>query len=243
MGKLCDKVLCKIKEEKIEPKPRWQFLLKNYFIWTAFAVSVGIGAVAFCVVLDVLTDNDWDVYKYAADNPLERIFLSLPLVWMIALVLFLGLAYYNCKNTKSGYKYGTYVIVGLSIAVSVILGSIFHYYFGMGEKMESLVAENLPFYRKIYSHCSNRKVWLQPEKGLLGGEIVRISNPASFDLEDFGGMLWLIKREKNVFIRGNLPLFEREEVRIIGEQEDDRIFRAIEIRPWKKRCPVPKGGE
>lgn len=242
-NKLCDKVLCKIKEEKIEPKPRWQFLLKNYSIWTAFGISVGIGAVAFCVVLDVLMDNDWDVYQYAIENPMEKIFLSLPFLWILALALFLGIAYYNCKNTKCGYKYETYYIVGLSILGSIILGSIFHYNFGMGEKMEALVAENLPFYRKIYTRCNSRDVWLQPDKGLLGGEIVKISVPTSFDLEDFNGVSWIVKEEKNMLVRGNEPLFEKEEVRIIGEREDDHIFRAVEIRPWKKKCPVPKEKE
>ena len=237
-NKLSQKVLEKIKEEKIEPKPRWQFLLKNCFVWAAFAVSVGIGAVAFCVVLDVLTDNDWDVYQYAIENPMEKIFLSFPFLWIIALILFLGIAYYNCKNTKCGYKYETYYIVGLSILGSVILGSIFHFYFGMGEKMEALVAENLPYYRKIYSRCNNREVWLQPEKGLLGGKIIRISAPTSFDLEDFNGVFWLVKKEKGVLIRGNSPLFEQEDVRIIGEREEEKIFRAVEIRPWKKGCPI-----
>lgn len=237
MKKFCDKVLEKIKEEKIEPHPRWQLLLKDYFIWSAFVVSVVIGAIAFCVILDIFTDNDWDVYRYAIENPMEKIFLSFPFFWIIALVLFLGLAYYNYKNTKGGYKYETYYIVGLSIVGSVILGAIFHYYFGMGEKMEALVAENLPFYKRIYSRCNNREIWLQPEKGLLGGEIIRISTPSSFDLEDFSGMPWVVKKEKNVLIRGNSPLFEKEEVRIIGEKEEDSIFRAVEIRPWKKSCP------
>jgi len=243
MEKLSQKVLEKIKEEKIEPRPRWQFLLKNYSIWTSFVISVGIGAVAFCVTLDILTDNDWDVYRYAIENPMEKIFLSFPFLWIIALMLFLGLAYYNYKNTKGGYKYETYYIVGLSILGSVILGGIFHYYFGMGEKMEALLAENMPFYKKIYSHCKDREVWLQPEKGLLGGEIVRISTPSSFELEDFSGMSWVVKKEKNVLIRGNSSLFEKEEVRIIGEKEEDSIFRAVEIRPWKKSCPDRKEKE
>ena len=36
MDNLGDKVLRKIKEEHIAPKPRWQFLLKDYFIWFLF---------------------------------------------------------------------------------------------------------------------------------------------------------------------------------------------------------------
>lgn len=238
--KLCDKVLEKIKEEKIEPKPRWQFLLKDCFVWIAFAISVVIGAIAFCVILDAFTDNDWDVYKYAIENPLERIMISLPFIWIVVLILFLGLAYYNYKNTKSGYRHEAYVIFGLSIATGIIFGAVFHFGFGMGEKAEDFLAENLPFYNKINSHCSNREVWLQPEKGLLAGEILSVSAPDNFDLEDFSGMSWKIEKNEDVIIRGNSALYEKEEVKIIGEKEKDYIFHAIEIRPWRKGCSARK---
>jgi len=35
-----DNVLHKIKEEKISPKPRWQFLLKNILMWGLGVVSL-----------------------------------------------------------------------------------------------------------------------------------------------------------------------------------------------------------
>jgi len=242
-NKFCDKVLSKIKEEKIEPKPRWRFLLKNYCIWATFAISVIAGALAFCVILDILSDNDWDVYQYAIENPTERIFLSLPFLWILFLALFSVAAYYNCKNTRCGYRHETYYVVGLSVLGSAAVGLILQLNFGMGEKMEALVAENLPCYRKIYTRCNSRTIWLQPDKGLLGGEIVSISDPDSFDLKDFGGLLWVVRKEKNALVRGGKPLFEEEDVRIIGEREGDRIFRAVEIRPWYKKCPIPKEAE
>ena len=55
MTKLSEKVLKEIKEKKIEPAPRWQFLLKDYFVWLSFAASVIIGAIAFCVILYFLS--------------------------------------------------------------------------------------------------------------------------------------------------------------------------------------------
>jgi hypothetical protein len=243
MEKLSNKILQKIKEEKIEPKPRWQFLLKNYAFWAAFGVSVIIGGLAFCVVLGILVDNDWDIYRLAAENPGKKIFLSLPFLWILALVLFLAAAFYYCKRTKCGYRYEVYSIIGLSILGSVILGSIFHFSFGMGREMEALVAEKVPYYQKFYSPCNDRILWLQPEKGLLAGEIIKISSPNSFDLKDFNDSFWVVKKDEDTFVLENEPLFEEEEVRIIGKQEEEKVFRAKEIRPWKKKCPVAEKGK
>lgn len=243
MGELSNKVLEKIKEKKIEPKPRWQFLLKKYFIWTSFVLSVLIGAIASCIIADVFFDNDWDIYKYAADNPLQKIIISIPFIWFGVLVLFLALAYFNYKHMKSGYKYEAYAILGLSIITSVVLGLFLNFYFGAGEKVDALLVEHVPFYIKISSHCNNKEVWMQPEKGLLAGRIVRIARPDNFDLEDFNGLLWTVKESRNIFMHANSPLVEREEVKIIGEKEADGLFRALEIRQWRKGCMTSEDKE
>ncbi len=240
MAKLCDKVLCKIKEEKITPRPRWQFLLKNYFVWTVFAFSVAVGAISFCVILDFLADNDLDVYRYAVENPIETIVISLPVVWIIALLFFLWLAYYNYKHTREGYRHETYAIFGLSIVASIVLGSFLHFALGAGEKVEGFLADNLPFYEKINSHCSNKEIWLQPEKGLLVGSIIGMPALKGFILKDPNDVVWEIEKNEGVIIRGKAPLYENEEVKIIGDREDDRVFHAIEIRPWKKGCQTRK---
>lgn len=240
MENLGDKVLRKIKDERIAPKPRWQFLLKNYFVWAIFAFSVIVGAFSFCVILDFLADNDWDVYRYAVKNPIETIIISLPLIWIIALLFFLWLAYYNYKHTRDGYRHETYVIFGLSIVASLVLGLFFHFALGTGEKVEGYIAEKLPFYDKISSHCNNKEVWFQPEKGLLVGSIIGVSATNSFDLKDPDKVIWRIEEGENIIVRGKAPLYEKEEVKIIGEQEDSQVFRAVEIRPWKKGCQTGK---
>jgi hypothetical protein len=240
MVELKSKVLEKIKEDKIEPKPRWQILMKNYIIWMVFCFAVIVGAISFCVILDVFSDNDWDIYKYATESPLQRAILSLPFLWFGFLIIFLVLAFYYYKQTKSGYKFSALRILGLSIIASIFLGTIFHFFFGMGENVEMIVADHIPFYEKVSTHCNNKEVWLQPEKGLLAGRIVGIIEPSGFDLEDFNGLTWKVKESKNIFIRTKSPLFEKEEIKIIGEEEQEGLFRALEIREWRKGCLPPK---
>jgi hypothetical protein len=240
MAELKNKVLEKIKEDGIEPKPRWQILLREYVVWFAFGFAVIIGAVSFCIILGVFLDNDWDVYKYAGDSSLQRIILSLPFFWFSFLFAFWIIAFYNYKHTRSGYKFSALRILGLSVAASVVLGTLFNVAFGAGDKIEVLLAEHVPMYEKINVHCNNKEIWLQPEKGLLAGRIVRITDAKGFDLEDFDGFFWRVEEGNNIFIRAKIPLAEKEQVKIIGEKEQDGLFHALEIREWKKGCTLSK---
>jgi len=231
MSKFCDKVLCKIKEEKIEPKPKWHFLLKDYFVWLAFAVSLIVGALAFCVALSIILDNDWDIYRYLSLSPAKHILLSLPYIWIFAILLFLGLALYNYKHTKSGYRSGTFVVLGLSVVGSVVLGSVFHS-LGMGRKIDRIFSQNIPLYQNVHCCCNRKDIWTQPEKGLLGGRILNIRKEDEFDIEDFGGIIWQIEKNNETLIRGPVLIIENEEVKLIGEKRTEKRFRAREIRPW-----------
>lgn len=233
MDKLCDKVLCKIKEEKIEPKPRWQFLLKDYFVWLAFAVSVIVGGLAFCVVLSIISDNDWDIYRYLNLSPAKHVLLSLPYIWIVLIFLFLGLAFYNFKHTKSGYRRGAFLVLGLSIAGSFVLGSFFHA-LGWGGKIDRIFAKNVPLYQNIHCCCNRQDIWTQPEKGLLGGQIIEVKQETGFDLEDFRGMSWEVEKDSQTLIRGPVLVRKGEKVKLIGEKKAEKRFRAREIRPWMK---------
>jgi hypothetical protein len=242
MGELSTKILEEIKQKKIEPLPRWQCLAKNYVIWTSFGFAVVIGAVSFSVILEVLSDSDWDiVYKYATDNPLQRAMLAFPFFWFFSLAIFLALAYFNYKHTKCGYKHETYIILGLSVVISIILGAILHFTFRMGERIELSFAKSIPFYAAMNSHCNNREIWMQPEKGLLAGTILMIANKNHFDLEDFDGRPWEINEGDGIALRGKETLSEFEEVKIIGERESENSFHALEIRRWSRGCvPLKK---
>lgn len=234
MDNLGDKVLRKIKEEHIAPKPRWQFLLKDYFIWFFFLASLLFGALAFCVLLHSLAANDWDLYQYLHTSLIGHILISIPYLWIGLLVVFILIANYNFKHTKSGYRRETYFIVGLSIVGSVVLGT-FLQTLGAGEKIEDAVAASVPYYEKI-TCCSNRKdIWDQPSVGLLGGEIIAIIDGNNFELKDFSGTNWQVREDDDTLEYDPLQIQPGEEVKIIGERKQDFVFWAREIRPWKDK--------
>src|SRR4030043_1082771 len=231
MGELGKRVLEKIKEEKIEPKPRWHFLLKNYIFWLAFFLSVVIGALAFCVILTLFFDNDWDIYKYLGLSPLQYILISLPYFWAIALILFSTLAYFYYRRTERGYCCGAFLVVFASIAASVLLGIFFHLT-GLGRTIDHTFSEKYPFYEKILCCNHRRDIWNQPERGLLGGKYLEEKNPEIFLLEDFGGEIWEVEEDEDIIFKNNLILRRMDLIKIIGEKKKERLFHAFEIRPW-----------
>lgn len=234
MENLSDKVLRKIKEERIAPKPRWQFLLKDYFVWFLFLVSLVLGSLAFCVTLHVFFTNDWDLYRYLHTSFIGHALISLPYIWIGFLALFLWIAHLNFKYTKGGYRRETYFVVVLSIVGSLFLGAFLHT-LGVGEWIEEVTAAGLPIYEKI-TCCSARKdIWDQPEVGLLGGTILYTIDINDFELKDFFGAKWQVQEDDDTIKYAPLEIKPGEEVKIIGEKRINSIFWAREIRPWKKR--------
>jgi len=233
MDNLGDRVLQKIKEGHIAPKPRWQFLLKDYFVWFVFLISLVIGSLAFCVSLHIFLTNDWDLYRYIHTSLVGHILISIPYLWIIFLIIFVFIAHYNFKHTKSGYRRETYFIVGLSVAGSLFLGAFLHT-LGVGEKIEDFVAASVPEYEKL-TCCSARKdIWVQPARGLLAGKIVSVIDERNFALKDFSGFAWQIQEDDDTLEYEPLQIEPGEDVKIIGEKKENFVFWAREVRPWKK---------
>ncbi len=231
MKKLSDKIVNKIKEEKIKPKAKWVFLLKDYFIWSAFGVSIIIGGLAFVVILFLLTTNDWDMHKYLGEGFGVYFLTALPRVWIGTLILFLLVAYYNYRHTKGGYRYKAYLIVLGSVVTSVVIGTAL-FFMGLGDKIEQSFANTLPYYGGYMEH--RMEIWNQPEKGLLAGEIIEIKSENILMIEDFKKNIWEID-VNNALWRGGQVAKIGNKVKIIGVKKSNNIFTAQEIRPWVGR--------
>jgi len=231
MDKLTDSIINKIKKEKISPAPKWIFLAKDYSIWTLFIMAIIIGGLAFAVILFLLTNNDWDIYKHLDKSFGEYLLLSLPYFWIIFLGLFSIVALYNYKYTKKGYRRSPHLIVGVNILASVIIGTVF-FYAGLGLKIENIFADNFPYYRNFTQHKLN--VWNNPERGLLSGVITKADNKDSFILKDFKGRMWEIQAGGAFW--GRRVIFQKgERIKIIGKKKSNSIFSARQIRPWINR--------
>jgi len=238
MNNISDQVFKQIKENKIKPKPRWYFLTKNYFIWSMFGISIILGSFAFSMILFIIKQLDWDIYHYIGDSFLKTVFISLPYLWLIFLILFIGVAYYNFIHTKRGYRFRFVSILLISLIFSILLGTVL-YSNGLSKNLENIFSEKIPYYNRLVYTCE--KQWMQPERGLLAGTIIETGLPDNnFILMDLDNNRWKIRVGKAIW-KGKLTPATGLKIKLIGKLMEDNNFEAVEIRPWQGQGIFMKG--
>jgi len=228
---LVKKVLDKIKSGGIKPKPKWQFLLKDWLIWLFFVLTIVFGGLAFSATIFLVRINDWDLYGRL---PIPFFLKTLPFFWIIIVLIFIGLAYYNFKHTQSGYRYRFWVIVSAAVFLSFFAGTIFHF-LRLGELVEYRFQRAMPFYHNIIMRPSfehQMDAWSNPERGFLAGQVVSVYAPDNFELEDFGGQVWTVFNREGIKRRFEFELSQGVWLKALGEEIDESNFQAVEIRPW-----------
>lgn len=208
-----DKLLARIKHDQLEPKPRWQFLLKNYTLYVVGVLSLLIGSAAVSVMIYLFKFNDWHLYGQTKTGFWEFFILTLPYFWFIFLALFILIVYYNLKHTQKGYRYPGILLVVASIALSIILGTVF-FAWGLGEKIDNILGRQAPF----YSHVFNPQIdfWSQPEDGRLMGLVVEVLADDQIVVLDREFKEWAVTVKAPETL--NQPIILRQPIRLLGQQ-------------------------
>ncbi|OGY50102.1 MAG: hypothetical protein A3J59_04780 [Candidatus Buchananbacteria bacterium RIFCSPHIGHO2_02_FULL_56_16] len=230
-----EKILQTIKAHHLAPKPRWQFLLKDSLVWLAATIALLVGSLAVAVVIHLVQNNDWEVYRNIHETLLGFILLTLPYFWLVSLALFVGLGYYNLKHTRRGYRYRFRTLIFGNVAMSLLLGILF-YNIGAGQAIDEVLAGSVPVYRQVLN--PRRMMWSQPQRGVLAGVVLIIEDEETFILADFTGKEWLI-RARGAVVSPTLIIAPRTAVRMIGERVDAAVFTAKIIMPWIRHHHEP----
>lgn len=226
---LSKSVLSKIKKEHIKPKPKWEFLLKDYVFWGLFGLCIIIGGLVASMMIFKLQIHDWDLHRPLGENFFKFHIKALPFFWILLLIGFIFVADYNFKHTRKGYRYNLPLIVIGSILVSIILGFAL-FGAGIAKSMDEKALQHLPFYKEM-TLDKQIEMWSQVEKGLFGGEIMKI-NEDKIEIQGFkGGTL-----EINTDMIPKEMLDKLEEGMVIGgfgKKGDKGMLDAEKIKPWK----------
>jgi hypothetical protein len=222
-----EKLINKIKEDKLEPLPRWRFTLKDTTAWTVFTVAAVFGALAFSVVLFSVQQAEFDLLGHMSHSWLEFLLALVPLVWIICLVVFLLSAIISIRNSKKGYKFPSLTLVGLCASISILLGTLF-FLVGGGQWLENTFEDNVSIYESVQDRKT--KLWSMPEDGYLSGTILRVAGN-SMELEDFQKKTWTINID-DIDIVPSVSLEKGEKIKIIGNMTSETTFLAEKIRPW-----------
>jgi len=233
MDKLTQKVVRKIKQEKIVPKAKWKFRLKNGLIWLGFSVAILIGATYLFLITLIFSD-----LVLGRTNKIllgKGLFLmkAIPLSW-IGLVLLLALvAFVDFRKTKRGYRLNWNKVVILVLGTYLLLsGGLL--WLSRSSQYHWLCL--MPSYRRI--DLIKQEVWSHPEEGLLAGEIIsleenRNSGERNFRLKDFKGITWAVSLSAEANIR-RVVIEPGETIKLLGKQVGDKEFEAKELRPWRR---------
>lgn len=223
-------ILDKIKEQKIQPKKRWEFLFRDYLLWFAFILAIIFGSLASSVSIFMIKHAFWSSFL-PNFHPLKRLWINLPLFWLLSLLFFCLLAWYDIKNTKRGYKYHPLLIAFFSIILSVVLGMAI-YLVGFGERLEDIFFRRVPLYQHMFRQGG--RMFVAPEQGHMGGVIMSVSDDF-VTVEDFQGNIWQINTSTDRFYPG-------QRIMLIGKMSgNDFICENIQnwIRPQKDSRRMP----
>lgn len=223
-----EKIIEVIKKQGIESRPRWQFLLKRWTLWSIAILSTIVGSIAVAVIIFTFIDYDTSVRTYLQKSVVEDILLSIPYFWLVTLVILVGTAEYAVRHTKFGYRYATMRIVTVVLIGSMLLGIGLNF-LDVGESVQNFLVDMFPAYDSLV--YTSKDAWSQPDKGLLGGTITSIASPDEFTLTDFYKKTWRIDTSE---IQGNsnIDIKQGIVVKIIGTKKDASTFQAGQIFLW-----------
>ncbi len=232
MAEISEEVLEKIKKENIHPIPKWQFMLKDSFVWSLFALNLILGSIGFAIIIFLLVNNDSVGDFTLTKNIWQWFVLSIPVAWILLTGLFLFVAFYNFKNTEKGYRFSVGKKVLLNVGITVLLGFML-YSSGFSERLNNIFIESVPFYTDVLD--LRQEVWMRPQEGYLSGMILEINqDKEEMLLRDLDGKVWSIAYG-DALVKGRVTLAVGERIKLLGKMSSSTGFDATEIRPWEGR--------
>ena len=223
---LNEKILASIKNQDLHPRPRWQFILRNALFWGGTVVLTAIGSIAIATGVFIINDHDWDVFVYLDKSRLVYTLEVLPYLWLVILIVSSILARYSVTHTRTGYRYRVRTIIGASVAISTLLGVLL-YFAGFGTMIHETLNDQIPWYEHLV--YTKKDAWYAPEKGLLSGDIVSVTDTA-ITVRAVDTSTWFITALPEV---RELPeLAPGLRIKLIGEQTAEQTFNAEDIELW-----------
>lgn len=225
---ISEKTLELINRNGVKPIPKWNFVIKNWFLYLLFVTAVSIGGLGFSIMIMMFADDSWQLYQISQQTWIQSLIVNLPYFWIGTTVGFGLFAYIIFRKTKRAYRYAFIRVLATEVLLTLLIGyGMFS--FGIGKKVDEIFFENIPLYRIMVPRMIEN--WSRPESGMLSGIITDIGDKDRIMLTDLDGSKWTIILN-NPTIRGGQKIIKGVKIKIIGKMIAEDIFRADEIRPW-----------
>jgi len=227
MNNLSKKILAKIESQKISPRGKWIFFLKNYGVWIAVVLGIIFVGIFLSNVIHEFVMGEWDIYARFPGGKANFIFHTIPFLWLLGIISAFAFAYFLFRKTRRGYRFGILTISGAIFIVSGICGI-------------ALFSTPLPpkfreFRMQHFQSDFDSQKWMNPSEGFLFGEILEAETEGEFFiLNAIDNSVW----EVDISI-ARIPRFlelrKGEDVRVIGEQIREGKFKADFVKSGNLR--------
>lgn len=208
---ISDKTLKLINKKHLKPIPKWEFIFKNWSLWTGLILCLFLLIIGFGLSIFGIIDN-----------------IIVPYLWLFVAIIFLVISYLLFEKTKGAYRFPKWQVIAAITIIGLIIGSAF-FKIGLANRLDKELERNMPYYRHMVP--MKLETWNNPSSGYLSGTITKIIDANKFELTDFNGKIWNISGQ-NILVKGRLSITTGVEIKLIGSQVDDNNFSATEIRPW-----------
>lgn len=235
MDKSIRNTIDRIKQQHIVPEARWKFLARKYGMWILLALIIFVGAVSFATAYYLLSSLDWDLYRFMHVSAFSYALSIMPYLWLILIILALIVAFVDARKTQTGYRFSALKISALIMGGIILFGAGMST-LGIGGSMHDVAVKKVPYYGSHMATTKNSQ-WSQPEKGLIAGRIISVSEEL-IKIDDLERNKWDVVIDRETLIRPAVMLEKDEMIKIIGSKINNDEFRAQEIRPWMGRGMV-----
>ncbi len=217
---LANSVLEKIHQNKIHPITRKYFAIREVCLWIPGIFVTLLGGFAFGGIIFNSLHSSMSYREFIEPQPLPFLIRELPVIWIIAFLLFSLVIIKAFRQTKSGYKYSAPVILGVSVLASFVVGIVL---VQVDEHYEN------PLLR-FPTEYTQRSIWFNPADGRLVGMISRTGDE-HFVLTDSNQKVWNL----NMTEIPNISEFVLMDpsVRLIGKTQDEDTFLVCIVLPGK----------
>jgi hypothetical protein len=208
---ISDTTLKLIKKKHLKPIPRWEFIVKNWTLWTGLILCLLLLVLGFALSIFGVVDN-----------------IIVPYLWLFIAIIFFVLSYLLFQKTKHAYHFPRWQVIIVMTALAFIFGTAF-FKVGLARRLDSSLENRLPLYRDVVP--MKLQTWSRPDQGYLSGTITKIIDDSNFEIIDFSGKTWHISGS-NIIVKGRLTLKIGTEIKLVGSQSSKDTFTVSEIRPW-----------
>ncbi len=231
-------VLERIEEERVSPKSRWYFVVRNSSVWGLWLTTVILGALAIAVTIFVMTNTRYALYEATHESFLGFLLYSLPYVWFVLFITLTSVAIYNLRHTKHGYRFAVWQITVSSMVLSLAGGALLQL-FGFGYLVDRELGEHMDMYMSQVK--MERALWLQPQEGrLLGRQVFSTTMPTTtIVFEADSGERWTV--DVSELSEPDMALLaDKRLVRVVGTTTSvtGKRFHACGAFPWMLNGPM-----